>query len=130
MLLMWCLFCLCCRIGAYDCGGSDLSYDYFCELVPKRIGLSVSEAAKLMARPMNVLAMIASPFVWLLSKSTELIFNLLGIKGDDGKVTEEEIKSIIKEGSGRRGCRTRGTEHHAARFHVGKDLEDRFYHDA
>ncbi len=26
----WCLFCLCCRIGArYDCGGSDLSYDYF-----------------------------------------------------------------------------------------------------
>ena len=72
----------------------------FGELVPKRIGLSVAEAvAKLMARPMNVLAMIASPFVWLLSKSTELIFNLLGIKGDDGKVTEEEIKSIIKEGA-------------------------------
>ena len=44
----------------------------FGELVPKRIGLSVAEAvAKLMARPMNVLAMIASPFVWLLSKSTE-----------------------------------------------------------
>ena len=63
----------------------------FGELVPKRIGLSVAEAvAKLMARPMNVLAMIASPFVWLLSKSTELIFNLLGIKGDDGKVTEEQ----------------------------------------
>ena len=41
----------------------------------------------------------SSPFVWLLSKSTELIFNLLGIKGDDGKVTEEEIKSIIKEGA-------------------------------
>ena len=35
----------------------------------------------------------------MLSKSTELIFNLLGIKGDDGKVTEEEIKSIIKEGA-------------------------------
>ena len=50
----------------------------FGELVPKRIGLSVAEAvAKLMARPMNVLAVIASPFVWLLSKSTELIFNLL-----------------------------------------------------
>lgn len=102
----------------------------FGELVPKRIGLSVAEAvAKLMARPMNVLAMIASPFVWLLSKSTELIFNLLGIKGDDGKVTEEEIKSIIKEGAEEGGCRTRGTEHHAARFHVGR-FEDRFYHDA
>ena len=72
----------------------------FGELVPKRIGLSVAEAvAKFMARPMNVLAFIASPFVWLLSKSTELIFNLLGIKGEDGKVTEEEIKSIIKEGA-------------------------------
>ena len=72
----------------------------FGELVPKRIGLSVAESvAKLMARPMNVLAIIASPFVWLLSKSTELIFNMLGIKEDEGKVTEEEIKSIIKEGA-------------------------------
>ena len=72
----------------------------FGELVPKRIGLSVAESvAKLMARPMNVLAIIASPFVWLLSKSTEVIFNLLGIREEDGKVTEEEIKSIIKEGA-------------------------------
>ena len=63
----------------------------FGELVPKRIGLSVAEAvAKLMARPMNVLAMIASPFVWLLSKSTELIFNLLGIKGEEGAVEPVE----------------------------------------
>ncbi len=45
----------------------------FGELVPKRIGLSVAEAvAKLMARPMNVLAMIASPFVWLLSRVRNL----------------------------------------------------------
>lgn len=72
----------------------------FGELVPKRIGLSVAESvAKLMARPMNVLAIIASPFVWLLSKSTEIIFNLLGVREEDGKVTEEEIKSIIKEGA-------------------------------
>ncbi len=72
----------------------------FGELVPKRIGLSVAESvAKLMARPMNVLAIIASPFVWLLSKSTEVIFNLLGVREEDGKVTEEEIKSIIKEGA-------------------------------
>lgn len=72
----------------------------FGELVPKRIGLSVAESvAKLMARPMNFVALIASPFVWLLSKSTELIFNLLGIREEDNKVTEEEIKSIIKEGA-------------------------------
>ena len=72
----------------------------FGELVPKRIGLSVAEkAAKVVARPMRVLASIALPFVWLLSKSTEIIFNLLGIKETDNKVTEEEIKSIIEEGT-------------------------------
>jgi putative hemolysin len=72
----------------------------FGELVPKRIGLSVAEkAAKVVAQPMRVLATIALPFVWLLSKSTEIIFNLLGIKENDTKVTEEEIKSIIQEGT-------------------------------
>ena len=61
----------------------------FGELVPKRIGLSVAEkAAKVVAQPMRVLATIALPFVWLLSKSTEIIFNLLGIKENDTKVTE------------------------------------------
>ena len=69
----------------------------FGELVPKRIGLGIAEkAAKTVARPMSVLAKIALPFVWLLSKSTELIFNCLGIKETDNKVTEEEIKSMIK----------------------------------
>ncbi len=72
----------------------------FGELVPKRIGLGIAEkAAKAVARPMNVLAKIALPFVWLLSKSTELIFNCLGIKETDNKVTEEEIKSMIQEGT-------------------------------
>lgn len=72
----------------------------FGELVPKRIGLSVAEkVAKLVSRPMNFLSFIASPFVWLLSKSTSAMFNLLGIKDTDNKVTEEEIKSIIQEGT-------------------------------
>ena len=72
----------------------------FGELVPKRIGLGIAEkAAKTVARPMSVLAKIALPFVWLLSKSTELIFNCLGIKETDNKVTEEEIKSMIQEGT-------------------------------
>ena len=72
----------------------------FGELVPKRIGMSMAEqAAKLMARPMHILSLIALPFVWLLSKSTELMFNLLGIKNSDNTVTEEEIKSIIQEGA-------------------------------
>lgn len=72
----------------------------FGELVPKRIGLSIAEqAAKTVSRPMNLLSTLALPFVWLLSKSTELIFNLSGIKEVDNKVTEEEIKSIIQEGT-------------------------------
>lgn len=72
----------------------------FGELVPKRIGMGLAEkTAKLMARPMKLLATIALPFVWLLSKSTAAIFNLLGIKDSDCKVTEEEIKSMVQEGA-------------------------------
>jgi Hemolysins and related proteins containing CBS domains len=48
---------------------------------------------------MSVLSFIASPFVWLLSKSTRLVVYLVGIeKTEDNRVTEEEIKAIIKEG--------------------------------
>lgn len=71
----------------------------FGELVPKRIGLSIAEkASKVVARPMYILSLAAAPFVWLLSKSTSCMFNLLGIKDSDNKVTEEEIKSIVQEG--------------------------------
>lgn len=72
----------------------------FGELVPKRIGMSLSDkVAKLVARPMNILSHIASPFVWILSKSTALIFSILNIKDADNRVTEEEIKSMVKEGT-------------------------------
>jgi putative hemolysin len=71
----------------------------FGELVPKRIGLSASEkAAKIMARPMNIVAHVAAPFVWLLSKSTEMVVKFIGIERASSKVTEEEIKSIVQEG--------------------------------
>ncbi|MBQ4278936.1 MAG: HlyC/CorC family transporter [Rikenellaceae bacterium] len=70
----------------------------FGELVPKRIGMTAAErAAKLIARPMHWLSVFASPFVWLLSKSTGLIFRLLKISEQESKVTEEEIKSLIRE---------------------------------
>lgn len=72
----------------------------FGELVPKRIGMSISgKVAKIVARPMYLLSQLASPFVWLLAKSTSFTFNLLGLKSDSGKVTEEEIKSMIEEGA-------------------------------
>ncbi|MDH6304150.1 putative hemolysin [Parabacteroides sp. PF5-5] len=70
------------------------------ELVPKRIGMNMAEnISKIIARPMNFLSCIATPFVWLLSKSTSLIVRILGIDAiEESKITEEEIKAIVKEG--------------------------------
>ena len=71
----------------------------FGELLPKQIGINVAEnVAKIIARPMYWLSKIASPFVWLLSKSTSTLFNLLGLKSKSSKVTEDEIISIVQEG--------------------------------
>lgn len=70
------------------------------ELVPKRIGMSNPEAiSKTMAAPMNVLSTITSPFIWLLTKCSDLLIKLLGIEVSDSSVTEEEIKSMIQEGT-------------------------------
>lgn len=68
------------------------------ELVPKRIGMSIAEKASvLMARPMMLLSRFAAPFVWLLSKSTEIIVGILGVKDARSKVTEADIKSTVQE---------------------------------
>ena len=71
------------------------------ELLPKRIGLNHPEAiAKAVALPMKVISVITAPFIWLLTISTEFLLKILMIKPSaDGKVTEEEIKAIIKEGT-------------------------------
>ena len=72
----------------------------FGELVPKRIGMSEAEkTALIVAQPMRWLAKATYPFVWLLSKNTALVCNIFGIKGDSGKITEEEIISMIQEGT-------------------------------
>lgn len=69
------------------------------ELLPKRLGLTFPEPiAIFLAKPMKVLSVITSPFVWLLTSSNDIILKILGIKSTmDSKVSEEEIKSIIKE---------------------------------
>ena len=71
------------------------------ELLPKRIGLNHPETiAKAVAVPMKVISVITAPFIWLLTISTEFLLKILMIKPSaDGKVTEEEIKAIIKEGT-------------------------------
>jgi putative hemolysin len=71
------------------------------ELVPKRIGQFNPEGiARLVARPMQLLAMFARPFVRLLSLSTDTVLRLLGQREQPGQgVTEEEIHAMIQEGS-------------------------------
>jgi putative hemolysin len=71
------------------------------ELVPKRLGqLGPERLARLVARPMQVLATVTRPFVFLLSTSTELILRLLRVRSTDARVvTEEEIHAVLEEGS-------------------------------
>jgi len=70
------------------------------ELVPKRIGMnSAEQVAKLVAGPMSFMSRLTKPLVWILAKSTSAIVGLVGIKGEESKVTEEEIKSMLQEGT-------------------------------
>ncbi len=70
------------------------------ELVPKRLGMANPEAiSKFMATPMNLLSKVTAPFIGLLGFSSDLIIRLLNIKQSENAVTEEEIKSLIQEGT-------------------------------
>lgn len=71
------------------------------ELVPKRIAQSNPETlARLVARPINWLAIGTKPFVLLLSVSTRALLKLLGVRETSGSVvTEEEIHAMLQEGT-------------------------------
>lgn len=71
----------------------------FGELLPKRLGMTFPEPiAMWLAGPMSMVATITAPFVWLLTITNDLLLQLIGIrKITASKVSEEEIKSIIKE---------------------------------
>lgn len=73
----------------------------FGELIPKRIGLLRAEKiAKLAALPMLFFAKITHPLVWFLNFATRLFFKIFNIKrAKDDAVTEEEIKTMISEGT-------------------------------
>lgn len=70
------------------------------ELVPKRLGVARPEAiAKQVAAPMMWLSRLTSPFIWLLTVSTNLFVSVFKIQPSDNNVTEEDIKSMINEGT-------------------------------
>ncbi|MFL5742394.1 MAG: hemolysin family protein [Flavisolibacter sp.] len=73
----------------------------FGELIPKRIGLLNAERlAKVVAGPMKAFARFTHPIVWLLNKTSNLMFTIFNIrKTKDETVTEDEIKAIINEGT-------------------------------
>lgn len=91
------------------------------ELLPKRIGLNYPETiAKTVALPMKYISIITAPFIWLLTTSTEFLLKIFRIRPTaDGKVTEEEIKAIIKEGT--EGGEVQEIEHDIMErvFHIG-----------
>jgi putative hemolysin len=71
------------------------------ELVPKQIAFAQPEKiASLIARPMQGLSLIFTPAVWLLHVSTEGIVRVLGLSSNrQTSITEEEVKSLITEGT-------------------------------
>lgn len=91
------------------------------ELLPKRIGLNYPESiAKMVALPMKYISIVTAPFIWLLTSSTEFLLKIFRIRPTaDGKVTEEEIKAIIKEGT--EGGEVQEIEHDIMErvFHIG-----------
>jgi putative hemolysin len=69
------------------------------EIVPKQIALRSPEPiAVVMSRPMRWLSKITAPFVWLLNRSSELIFKLFGLDRESkNHVTAEELHLVVAE---------------------------------
>ncbi|EGV08732.1 MULTISPECIES: hemolysin family protein [unclassified Parvimonas] len=73
----------------------------FGELVPKRIALQNAEKFALFSvGTINLVYKVMSPFVYLLSLSTNIILKIFSVPttGVEAKVTLEEIKSIVEVG--------------------------------
>jgi putative hemolysin len=69
------------------------------EIVPKQIALRSPEPiAVIIAKPMKWLSRITAPFVWLLDRSSALIFKLLGLDRESrNHVTAEELHLVVAE---------------------------------
>ena len=69
------------------------------ELVPKQFALRAPESiAVIMSRPMRWLSKLTAPFVWLLDRTSALIFRLLGLNRESrNAVTAEELHLVVAE---------------------------------
>ncbi len=76
----------------------------FGELMPKRIALQKAEAfCFFTVQPIYAISKILSPFIKLLSVSTNAFLHLIGMKTEDleDAVSEEEIKALLEMGNSR-----------------------------
>ena len=69
------------------------------EIVPKQIALRSPEPiAVVMSRPMRWLSRIVAPFVWLLDRTSALVFRMLGLDRESrNQVTAEELHLVVAE---------------------------------
>ena len=69
------------------------------ELVPKQIALrSGARIATIMAIPMDIMARVMAPIVWVLDRTSALLLRLIGMKRSSGDVvTAEELHMIFAE---------------------------------
>ena len=73
----------------------------FGELVPKNLAISSAESVALrLARPVELVARIAAPLVWVLTASTNLVMRLTGnpLRARVNPITEEEIMAMVASG--------------------------------
>jgi len=73
----------------------------FGELVPKRLAMKKAEAiARFVVGPLNSLSFVTSPFVKLLTLSTNFCVRFFGVdpNAEEEEVTEEEIRMMIDVG--------------------------------
>ncbi len=72
------------------------------ELVPKSLALRHSERlARLSARPIHRIALLAAPLVKVLTLSTDAVLWLFRheVKGEEAFISEEEVKHMVHEGA-------------------------------
>ncbi|MGY1700724.1 hemolysin family protein [Geodermatophilus sp. SYSU D00766] len=68
------------------------------ELTPKRLALQRAEGfALLVARPLNTIARLSRPVIWLLSASTNVLVRLLGgdPKASGEAISQEELRDLV-----------------------------------
>lgn len=69
------------------------------ELVPKRIAMQQSQRVALaVAPPLDRFAILMTPVVWLLSKSTDAVVRLFGLdpRATGEQITDEELRDLVR----------------------------------